>query len=64
MKASWRTTTTGILTIVVAVASGVLTWLKTGVFPDLTPIVTAVTAGIGLLSARDDKVSSEQAGAK
>ena len=61
---SWKTTLTGVLTIAVAVGSAGLTWLKTGVFPDLAPVVVAVTAGVGLIVARDNDKTSEQVGAK
>lgn len=61
---SWKTTLTGILTILVAVIGGGLHFLKTGSIPPIEPIIAAVTAGIGLLAARDNKVSSEEAGAK
>ena len=48
-----KTTMTGILSIVVALASGVLSFLKTGSIPELAPIISAVTAGIGLILAKD-----------
>jgi len=51
------------LTIVVAVASAGITWLKTGSFPDFAPVVAAVTAGVGLITARDNDKTSEQVGA-
>ena len=60
---SWKTTTAGVLTIVVAVASAGITWLKTGTFPDFAPVVAAVTAGVGLITARDNDKTSEQVGA-
>ncbi len=64
MKTSWKTTTAGVLSIVVAVASAALVWLKTGSLPDFGPIVAAVTAGVGLIAARDNDKSSEDVGAK
>lgn len=64
MNASWRTSVTGILTIVIAVSSAALIYFKTGAMPDFTVLITSVTAGIGLIAARDNKVSSEAAGAK
>jgi hypothetical protein len=48
-----KTTSTGILSIVIAVASGVLHLLKTGQIPDLAPIISAITAGVGLILAKD-----------
>ena len=64
MKTSWKTTTAGVLSIVVAVASAALVWLKTGSLPDFGPVVAAVTAGVGLIAARDNDKSSEDVGAK
>lgn len=56
---SWRTTLAG----VVAVASYVLPFFGVPIPPDVTQGVLAVATGVGLMSARDNKVSSEQAGA-
>ena len=64
MKTSWKTTTAGVLSIVVAVASAALVWLKTGGLPDFGPVMAAVTAGVGLIAARDNDKSSEDVGAK
>lgn len=61
---SWKTTTTGILAIVVAVGTAIKTYLATGAIPDIGALIAAVSAGIGLISARDNGVTSEQAGAK
>lgn len=63
MKASWKTTLTGVLTILVAGGTAVKL-LLTGGQPDWTSTIAAVTAGLGLISARDNNVTSEQAGAK
>jgi hypothetical protein len=63
MNASWKTTTTGILTILVAAGTAVKLLLSGGQ-PDWTSTIAAVTAGLGLICARDNKVTSEQAGAK
>ena len=52
------------MSIVVAVASAALVWLKTGGLPDFGPVVAAVTAGVGLIAARDNDKSSEDVGAK
>ena len=60
---SWRTTLLGVLTIVVAVGSAGISYLNTGTF-DWPATMMGVTAGLGLIKARDNKVSSEQAGAK
>jgi hypothetical protein len=63
---SWRTTTAGIAAIVVAVgtAVGALFDADPLTLPDWGAVAAAVMAGVGLLAARDNKVSSEQAGAK
>jgi hypothetical protein len=52
---NWRTSTLGILTIVAALAGAGKTFLATGQIPDLTAVVAAVMAGIGLVAARDAK---------
>lgn len=64
--ASWRTTGTGILTIVAALASAAAAMLDQdpGTMPDWTAVGAAVTAGLGLVLARDDKVTSERARAR
>ena len=63
MKASWRTTLTGVLTIMMAVGNAVISYLKTKTLPDMAVTITAITSGIGLINARDNVVTSEQAGA-
>ena len=60
---SWKTTMTGVLTIVIALGSAALAWLKGGSFPDLAPVIAAVTAGVGLILARDNDKTSEDVGA-
>ena len=65
MKGSWRTTVLGAL----AVGGAVITFGKAlldgdpATVPDFDAVLAAF-AGIGLLFARDNKVSSESAGAK
>jgi hypothetical protein len=63
---SWRTTTAGIAAIVVAIATavGALFDADPLTLPDWGAVAAAIMAGVGLLAARDNKVSSEQAGAK
>ena len=52
---NWKTTLTGVLSIVVAVASAAAEFLKTGKIPELGPLVAAIIAGIGLIKAADAK---------
>lgn len=54
---SWKTTTTGILTIIVALGSAALGFFKTGTIPDLGALVAAIMAGIGLITAKDTNVT-------
>ena len=63
---SWKTTTAGIAAIVVALgtAVGALFDADPLTLPDWGAVAAAVMAGIGLLAARDNGVTSEQAGAK
>ena len=66
MKKSWKTTAAGIGAILVALGS-ILQALFDGnpaTEPDYAALVAAIIAGIGLLAARDNNVSSEDAGAK
>ena len=60
---SWKTTVTGILTIVIA-AGTAAKLLLSGSQPDWPATIAAVMAGFGLIAARDNNVTSEQAGAK
>jgi len=60
---SWKTTAAGVVGIVVAVGSAALVWLKTGAMPDFAPVIAAVSAGVGLVMARDNDKTSEQVGA-
>lgn len=63
MTRSWRTTTAGLATLFTTIAH-VLTALTDGKPIDWTIVMTGFTTGFGLLSARDHKVTSEQAGLK
>lgn len=64
-NASWKTTTAGIAAIVVALATavGALFDADPTTLPDWGAVAAAVMAGIGLIAARDNNVTSEQAGA-
>lgn len=60
---SHKTTLAGIAAILVAAAS-VLTGFSEGTAVDWTAVIGAVIAGVGLIAARDNNVTSESAGAK
>lgn len=66
MKKSWKTTVSGICAILAAVTTAVSATLdgdpKTNA--NWTEVAAVVSVGFGLLFARDNNVSSEQAGAK
>jgi len=51
---NWKTTTIGVLTILVAVGNAALEFLKTGT-TDIATAVTAVVIGAGLIKAADAK---------
>lgn len=64
-KSSWKTTAGGVAAILAAI-SGAITALTDGnsaTNPDWSTVIAAVTAGLGLLFARDHNISSEEAGA-
>jgi len=63
---SWKTTTAGIAAIVAALATAAVALFDADPLttPDWGAVAAACMAGVGLLAARDNKVSSEQAGAK
>ncbi len=63
---SWKTTVMGICAILVAVAGAVKLAIDgdPATNPDWTAVCAAVAAGIGLITARDNKVTSEDVGAK
>jgi len=65
MKKSWKTSLAGIAAILTA-GGAALTALTDGnpaTEPDYAALIAAVIAGVGLLFARDNGVTSEQAGA-
>lgn len=59
---SWRTTLSGLLTILATVGH-VADAILNGKPIDWTVALTGFTTGVGLLTARDNKVSSEAVGA-
>jgi hypothetical protein len=62
LGASWRTTLMGLLTII-ATLGHVADAILAGKPIEWTIVMAGLTSGAGLMRARDDKVSSEQAGA-
>jgi len=65
-KHSWRTTTAGILTAVAAIAAAAKALLDADptTNPDWALVTTSLAAAWGLITARDNKVTSEDVGAK
>lgn len=65
MKGSWKTTLAGIGAILTAVGAALAASFDADptTVPDWGAIVAAVLAGVGLIAARDNRVTSEQAGA-
>ena len=51
---NWKTTSLGILTIIVALATGAKEYLATDSLPDFGLIVTSILAGWGLVQAKDN----------
>ena len=51
---NWKTTTIGILTIIIAISTGAKEYLATDALPDLGLIVAAVLSGWGLVQAKDN----------
>lgn len=62
---SWKTTAAGIAAIVAALATavGALFDADPTTLPDWGAVAAAILAGIGLIAARDNDVTSEKAGA-
>lgn len=62
MLSSWKTTLAGIIGILLTSLPTVQNWLQ-GQAVSWTPVFAALAAGIGLIFARDNNVTSEQANA-
>jgi hypothetical protein len=62
---SWKTTVTGVCAILTVLAGAVKLLVDNdpATNPDWAATIAAVVAGIGLIAARDNGVTSEQAGA-
>jgi len=52
-KSNWKTSALGVLTILIALATGAKEYLSTDTLPDLGLIVSSVLAGWGLIAAKD-----------
>ncbi len=50
---NWKTTLLGIATILAALGAAGKTYFGTGSLPDVGLLVSSVTAGIGLIAAKD-----------
>jgi hypothetical protein len=63
---SWQTTLAGIAAIVAAIANAIVAQFDTEplTVPDWPLVIAAISAGIGLIRARDNDKSSEDVGAK
>lgn len=63
---SWKTTAAGIAAIVAAVALAISHQFDSdpATVADWSAVITALTAGVGLMLARDNDKTSEQAGAR
>lgn len=66
---SWRTTTLGILTALIALSSAVVAEIDDkpetrADWPLVLAAISSALSGVGLMAARDNKVTSEQVGAK
>ena len=63
---SWKTTAAGIAAIIAAIALAISHQFDTdpATIADWSAVITALTAGVGLVLARDNDKTSEQAGAR
>jgi hypothetical protein len=51
---NWKTTTLGVLTAIIAIATGAKEFLTTGSIPDVGLIAASLTAAYGLVMAKDN----------
>jgi hypothetical protein len=61
---SWKTTLSGVAVILAGLATAIKAGLAGDYGTAFTALSTAIPAGIGLIAARDNGVTSEQVGAK
>lgn len=50
---NWKTTTLGVATIVSSILTALISFLKTGQISDIGTTIAAITAGVGLIVAKD-----------
>lgn len=55
---SWKTTLTGILTIIAALSSAGIEYLQHGTLPNFATLIPMLIAGFGLINAKDSNVSN------
>ena len=51
---NWKTTTLGVLTAIIALATGAKEFLATGQIPDIGLIAASLTAAYGVVMAKDN----------
>jgi hypothetical protein len=51
---NWKTSTIGVLTIIIALATGTKEYLATDSLPDIGLIIAAILSGWGLVQAKDN----------
>lgn len=61
---SWKTSAGGIATILSGLAAALTLYQQDNVNEAIATAIASIGTGLGLLSARDNKVSSEAAGIK
>ena len=50
---NWKTTTLGVLTAIIAIATGAREFLASGSIPDIGLLAASLTAAYGLVMAKD-----------
>ena len=55
---SWKTSLAGLALILEAIASAAYGYAHDGTFPDIASLIAKITAGIGLLAAKDHNVTN------
>jgi hypothetical protein len=63
MKKSWKTSAGGIATILAGLSASIILYQQGNVSEAIATAIAAISTGLGLLSARDEKATSQDAGA-